>query len=199
MLFAGNLLEYMKKSIGKVNAAFPTPIVVVGAMCDGKPCWFEVAWVGIGDAGVVTLSVTSTHKTCDGIRAEKKLSINLLDEALIPRADYVGVVSGHKVDKSGVFAWSAGSTGVPLVDDAPVSMECSLLDIYDANGCYLLICKVENTWAREELLTPQGKLDYEVFKPVLFEPGFRYLRTGDVICRCAEAWKEYAAEGLKKD
>ena len=51
----------MKKSIGKVNAAFPTPIVVVGAMCHGKPCWFEVAWVGIGDAGVVTLCVTATH------------------------------------------------------------------------------------------------------------------------------------------
>ena len=187
-------MEHMKKSIGKVNAAFPTPIVVVGAMCDGKPCWFEVAWVGIGDAGVVTLSVTATHKTCDGIRAEKKLSINLLDEALIPRADYVGVVSGHKVDKSGVFAWSAGGTGVPMIDDAPVSMECSLLDIYDANGCYLLICKVRETFAREELLNEKGKLDFAKYKPVLFEPGFRYLRTGDVIEPCVAPGKAFAAE-----
>ena len=48
----------MKKNIGKYNAAFPTPIVVVGAMVDGKPAWFEVAWIGIGDSDIVTLSVT---------------------------------------------------------------------------------------------------------------------------------------------
>ena len=69
------------KNIGKVNAAFPTPIVIVGAMVSGKPAWFEVAWVGIGDSDMVTLSVTKDHYTCDGIRAEKKLSITLLDEA----------------------------------------------------------------------------------------------------------------------
>jgi flavin reductase (DIM6/NTAB) family NADH-FMN oxidoreductase RutF len=183
----------MKKNIGKFNASFPTPIVVVGAMVDGKPNWFEVAWTGIGDAGVVTLSVTPTHKTCDGIREQKVLSINFLDEALIPRADFVGIVSGAKTDKSGVFAWSAGSLGAPLVDDAPVSMECSLLDIYDANGCYLLICKVEATFAREELLDAKGKLDYGKYKPILFEPGFNYVRTGEVIGPCVEPGKAFAA------
>jgi len=183
----------MKKNIGKMNAAFPTPIVVVGALVDGKPNWFEVAWVGIGDAGVVTLSVTKTHKTCDGIRAEKKLSINLLDEALIPRADYVGIVSGSKVDKSGVFACSPGELGVPLVDDAPVSMECTLLDIYDAHGCYLLICQVENTYVREELLDAGGKLDFGKYKPVLFEPGFNYVRTGELIGPCVVPGKAFAA------
>ena len=188
----------MKKNIGKVNASFPTPVVVVGAMVDGKPNWFEVAWTGIGDAGVVTLSVTPTHKTCDGIRAEKKLSVNFLDEALIPRAGYVGIGSGDKVDKSGVCAWSAGALGAPLVDDAPVSMECSLLDIYDANGCYLLICQVENTYAREELLDARGKLDYGKYKPVLFEPGFNYVGTGSVIGPCAVPGKAFAASLQEK-
>ena len=186
----------MKKNIGKVNASFPTPVVVVGAMVDGKPNWFEVAWTGIGDVDVVTLSVTKTHKTCDGIRAEKKLSVNFLDEALIPRADYVGIVSGAKVDKSGVFACSLGELGAPLVDDAPVSMECSLLDIYDANGCYLLICKVEHTYAREELLDAKGKLDFGKYKPVLFEPGFNYIRTGELIGPCVVPGKAFA-ETLK--
>ena len=183
----------MKKNIGQVNACFPMPVVVVGAMVDGKPNWFEVAWTGIGDAGVVTLSVTPSHKTCDGIRAEKKLSINFVDEALVPRADFVGIVSGNKVDKSGIFAWSPGELGAPLADDAPVSMECSLLDIYDANGCYLLICKVEHTWAREELLDARGKLDFAKYKPVLFEPGFHYVRTGEVLGPCVEPGKAFAA------
>ena len=184
----------MKKNIGVFNAAFPTPICVVGAMVADKPAWFEVAWTGIGDANVVTLSVTATHYTCDGIRAEKALSVNFLDEDLIARADYVGIVSGAKVDKSCVFDWTPASNGAPLIDNAPVSMALDLLDIYDDNGCYLLICKVRETFAREELLNDKGKLDFAKYKPVLFEPGFRYLRTGDVIGPCVIPGKAYAAE-----
>ena len=69
----------MKKNIGAYNAAFPTPIVVVGAMVNAKPNWFEVAWVGIGDANIVTLSVTPSHETCKGINEHKVLSISLVD------------------------------------------------------------------------------------------------------------------------
>ena len=80
------------------------------------------------------------------------------------------------------------------MDDAPVSIALDLLDIYDANGCYLLICKVRETFAREELLDEKGKLDFAKYKPVLFEPGFRYLRTGDVIGPCVVPGKEFAAK-----
>ena len=73
-------------------------------------------------------------------------------------------------------------------------MALDLLDIYDANGCYLLICKVRETFAREELLNEKGKLDFAKYKPVLFEPGFRYLRTGDVIEPCVAPGKAFAAE-----
>jgi flavin reductase (DIM6/NTAB) family NADH-FMN oxidoreductase RutF len=183
------------KNIGKINAAFPTPITVVGAMVNGKPSWFEVAWVGIGDAGVVTLSVTRDHFTCDGIRAEKKLSISLIDETVLQKADYVGIVSGKKVDKSGVFSWHKGELGAPIPEEFPVSMECSLLDIYDANGCYILLCKVENTYVQDGLLQEDGKkIDYGKFHPVLFEQqGFRYVRTGEPIGPCIAPGKLLAA------
>lgn len=181
------------KNIGHFNASFPTPIVVVGALVDGKPSWFEVAWTGVGDSDIVTLSVTKTHYTCDGIRAERKLSITLLDDALLQRADYVGIVSGSKVDKSGVFPWKKGDLGAPIPEEAPICMECSVEDIYDANGHYILICKVENTYVREEFLNEKGKVDYGKFKPILFEPGFNYIRTGEVMGPCVVPGKQYAA------
>ena len=77
----------MKKNIGAYNAAFPTTIVVVGAMVNAKPNWFEVAWVGIGDANIVTLSVTPSHETCKGINEHKVLSISLVDDNILQRAD----------------------------------------------------------------------------------------------------------------
>ena len=37
----------MKKNIGKNLSLYPTPLVVVGAMVDGKPNWTLVAHLGI--------------------------------------------------------------------------------------------------------------------------------------------------------
>ena len=36
----------MKKNIGNALALYPTPLVVVGAMVDGKPNWLLVAYEG---------------------------------------------------------------------------------------------------------------------------------------------------------
>ena len=85
----------MKKNIGNYNACFPMPIVVVGAMVNGKPSWFEVAWTGIGERDIITLSVDPDHYTCDGIFNHSKLSVSLVNETstisgrafgLIPRS-----------------------------------------------------------------------------------------------------------------
>ena len=183
----------MKKNIGNYNACFPTPIVVVGAMVNGRPNWFEVAWVGIGDRDIITMSVTPTHKTCEGIFAEKKLSISLVDQPMLQKADYVGIVSGSKVDKSEVFPWEKGELGTPVPTEAPVVMECELLDTYTQHGMNLLVCRVKHTYVEEDLLDEKGKPDFAKLKPVLFEPRFNYLLTGDVLGPCIQLGKAYKA------
>ena len=41
------------------------------------------------------------------------------------------------------------------------------------------------------MLTPEGKVNYHVLKPVLFEmPTYEYLRTGEVIGKCMSFGKE---------
>lgn len=37
----------MKKNIGNALALYPTPLVVVGAMVNGKPNWVLVGHIGI--------------------------------------------------------------------------------------------------------------------------------------------------------
>ena len=163
-------------------------------MVGEKPNWFEVAWCGIGDQDIVTLSVTPSHETCKGINEHKVLSISLTDEALLQRADYVGIVSGKNVDKSKVFAWTKGELGTPCPDDAPVTMECQLLDTYAEHGMNLLICKVVNTYVKEEFLDEKQKVDYSKLKPILFEPRFQYLKTGEVVSPAVVLGKAYAKQ-----
>lgn len=181
----------MKKQIGNALALYPTPLVVVGTMVDGKPNWVLAGHVGIIGHDRVMVSLAKSHYTNQGIKETKKLSINLVDEALLPKADRAGCVSGAKEDKSGLFEYTAGDTGAPMISKAPVVMECSVDDIYETKGFESFICTIDNTFAEERVLTSEGKIDYRVLKPVLFEmPTYEYIRTGDVIGKCMSFGKE---------
>ena len=74
----------MKKQIGNVLALYPTPLVVVGAIVNGRPNWALVGHVGIIGHDRVLLSMAKPHYTNRGIRENRKLSINIVDEKLLP-------------------------------------------------------------------------------------------------------------------
>ena len=59
------------------------------------------------------------------------VSVNLIDEQLLSKADYVGSVSGKTVDKSNVFDEEIGETGVPMIKDSPLTMECIVENNYE--------------------------------------------------------------------
>lgn len=175
----------MKKQMGNTLALYPTPLVIVGAMIEGKPNWVLVGHLGIIGHDRVMVSLAKSHYTNQGIKASRALSINIVDEALLPKADLTGCVSGHQRDKSGMFPHQIGEAGAPLINAAPVSMSCTVEDIYETEGFESFICRIAATYAEESVLTPEGKINYRALKPVLFEmPTYEYLRTGDVIGKC---------------
>nr|WP_302649290.1 flavin reductase family protein [uncultured Agathobaculum sp.] len=175
----------MKKNIGNALALYPTPLVVVGAMVNGKPNWLLVGHLGIIGHDHVMVSLASAHYTNQGIKESRKLSINIVDEAMLAKADHAGCVSGSREDKSGLFDYVVDDAGVPMISQAPVTMVCSVEDIYETKGFESFICTIDATYAEESVLNGDGKIDYHVLKPVLFEmPTYEYLRTGEVIGKC---------------
>lgn len=185
----------MKKQIGNTLALYPTPLVVVGTMMNGKPNWLLVGHIGIIGHDRVMVSLAKPHYTNQGIKATRALSINIVDEAMLPKADYTGCVSGNKEDKSELFQYQIGEGGAPLIIDAPVSMSCTVEDIYETEGFESFICKIAATYAEESVLTAEGKIDYRTLKPVLFEfPTYEYLKTGDVIGKCKSLRDKEAAK-----
>ena len=93
----------MKKNIGSQLALYPTPVTVVGAMNGDKPTWTLVAHVGIIGHDRVLVSLAAPHFINGVIKEKQKLSINLVNEEILPQADYAGSVSGVKADKSSLF------------------------------------------------------------------------------------------------
>lgn len=182
----------MKKKMGNMMALYPTPLVVVGSMVNGKPNWVLAGHVGIIGHDRVMVSLAKAHYTNQGIRANRALSMNIVNEALLPKADRAGCVSGTQEDKSTLFDYVLDDTGVPMIRQAPIVMACRVVDVYQTDGFESFICKINQTYAEQDVLDQTGRIDYNVLKPVLFEmPTYTYLRTGDVIGKC----KSFGTQG----
>lgn len=166
-------------------ALYPKPMTVVGTKVEGKVNWLVVGHTGVIGHDRVLVSMSKQHYSNQGIKQSKKLSINLVSREMLPKADYVGSVSGETVNKSSVFAYHIGENGTPVIDVSPLTMECNVVDIYETEGFDNFICTVVNTYATPDVLDHNGKLDYARLKPVLFEfPTYSYLATGEVIGKC---------------
>ena len=175
----------MKENIGKGLALYPTPLVVVGTQVNGKPNYALVGHLGIIGHDRIMISLSQSHYTNQGIKASNALTVNIVDEGMLKKADYVGCVSGRTTDKSEVFAYHTAERGAPIIDESPVVMECFVDDVYQTNGFESFICKISAVHAEKNVLNESGKIDYTKLRPVLFEmPTYQYLRTGDVIGNC---------------
>lgn len=180
-----NIMEIEKKHIGNLLALYPKPMTVIGAEVEGKVNWLVVGHTGIIGHDRILVSMSKSHHTNQGIKDSKKLSINLVNREMLPKADYVGSVSGASVDKSNVFEYHWGENGSPVIDDSPLTMECDVVDIYETDGFDNFVCSVANTYAAPDVLDADGKLDYTRLKPVLFEfPTYSYIATGEIIGKC---------------
>lgn len=198
-------MDTEKQNIGSVLALYPKPMTVIGAEVNGKVNWLVVGHTGIIGHDRILVSMSKSHYTNQGIRESKRLSVNLVSREMLPKADYVGSVSGASVDKSTVFEYHWGENGTPVIDDSPLTMECDVVDIYETEGFDNFICSIANTYAAPDVLDDNGKLDYTRLKPVLFEfPTYSYLATGEIIGKCLNldkqpgmcAKEEMAADGI---
>ena len=182
---AQNQDKMEKVNVGSKLALYPMPATVVGAEVNGNVNWLLVAHVGIIGHDRILVSMSDRHYTNQGIRKSMKLSVNLVSREMLPKADYVGSVSGVKVDKSSVFAYHLGDNGSPVIDESPLTMECDVVDIYKSDGFDNFVCSISNTYVSADMLDGNGKIDYAKLKPVLFEfPTYSYIATGEVLGKC---------------
>ena len=186
----------MKKNIGPKLALYPAPVTVVGTLKeDAKPNWILIAHMGILSQNKLSLSIHASHYSTALIRKTSKLSVNIVDEAMLPAADYTGIVSANKTDKSAVFDYEMGANGTPIVNASPLAMECEVFDVYEADGYVNFFCTIVNTYVEDEMLDKKGQINYERLKPVLFEmPTHKYLATGKVLGDAVKMGRPFKGE-----
>ena len=172
------------------NAAYvyPMPMTVVGAMVGGKLNYLAAAWVCRVNFAppMIGVALGKRHHSNKGIREHQEFSVNVPGVDLIKAVDYVGLVSGEKVDKSTVFESFYGQLKhAPMIHNCPVSMECKVVNTVDLPADEFFIGEIVGTYSEQRFLT-NGKPDVKKMKPfTLTMPDNGYWSVGDLL---GKAW-----------
>lgn len=144
-----------KKKLSKPkNFLFPMPAVIVGSLVENKANFCTVAYCGIVnyEPPMISIECASSHYTTEGILKNEAFSVNIPSSKMIEATDYIGINSGRKVDKSKIFSIFYGERNdVPLIEEAPVNLECKLVKIIELGGNRdLFIGEIVNTYVNED-------------------------------------------------
>ena len=123
---------------------------------DGSPNFGLFTWIaGCWNGEYSMMACIGEPKlTKDRILAEKRFSANLVNEKLLPLADYCGNNSGHSPSKMDIpLNVGRGKVlDVPVLNDSPYVLELEVTrEIPLADESIILICKVHNTIKPKEL------------------------------------------------
>jgi len=182
----------VKQKLGATNALYPLVTTLVGANVDGRADFATIAHVGIAHLKGVTLGMNKTHLTNQGIKANRTFSVNLPSEDLVVATDHVGMVSGKKEDKSGIFDVFYGDLETaPMIEQCRVTMELRLIEHVELPTHDLFVGEVVNTYADVDVLT-NGVVDIAKLRPLLFDMASKkYWSLGEPVAKCWSVGSQY--------
>lgn len=187
-----------KVRMGPRRLLYPMPATLVGANVNGKPNYLTIAWCGIvqSEPPMISVALRKGRYTTPGIKENGTFSVNIPSADMAVATDYVGITSGRKADKSKVFTTFYGELDTaPMIEEAPVGMECRLFKTIDLGGTHeLFIGEIIQTHVSEQCLT-DGEPDPDKIDPLIFTTGdARYRRLGEVVAQAFDVGNSYKRE-----
>lgn len=175
----------MKKGIGALPYLAPIPIVLVGAIVDGRPNFATVgdcAVLGLRPA-LIAVSLAAAHHTTRGVLDHRAFSINVPTQSMVSLVDYFGTVSGRDVDKSALLPSELGEeTGTPLVIACPVNLECRVRSVLEIEHRRIFIADVVQAHVDEKFLEQRDGRDavapLTAIRPILYALDGAYYGVG---------------------
>ena len=165
----------MKQSLGAKTILYPTPVVVVGTYDgSGKPNMVTLAWVGIcsSEPPCVAISLRKARHTYSNIVERKAFTVNIPSEKYIKETDYVGIVSGKKVEKFSATKLTPVKSSLvdaPYVSEFPIVLECKLFQKIEIGVHTQFVGQIMDVKADDSVLE-KGVPDMKKVNPIVYVP-----------------------------
>ncbi len=144
---------------------YPVPVVLVSCGdLQGVKNIITIAWVGTvaSDPVMVSISVRPERYSYNLIKDSGEFVINLPNRHMVRAVDFCGVVSGKDYDKfeaTGLTAVAARNLKSPIIDEAPLALECKVSSITDLGSHHLFLARVTGIQVEEGLIDHNGRLN----------------------------------------
>ena len=164
---------------------------------DGNPNFGLFTWIaGCWNGEYSIMACIGEPKlTQDRILAEKRFSANLVNEELLPLADYFGNNSGHNPGKMDVpLNVGRGKVlDIPVLNDSPYVLELEVTkEIPLADKSIIFVCKVCNTIKAKELESMASIEDCLAFAKPIVSVGQEYFTFQPVSKGKWGQWKDFS-------
>lgn len=123
---------------------------------------------------MVTLGFGRKGYALSQIKKVKDFVINIPDRKMMQQIDFCGATSGHNVKKFDLVNLTpikSDLVNAPIIEECPVSIECSLTDIIETNDyphITNILAKIKGRVIAESLLDEEEHLIYDELNPVLY-------------------------------
>ena len=184
--------EYMKQNeieskiqINPSTFLSPVPVVMVSSGTMEQSNIITVAWAGTvnSEPPMLSVSIRKERYSHEIIQKSGVFAVNLVSEDLIRETDYCGVKSGRDTDKFSELHFTkikGEKTGVPLIAEAPASLECRVKSITPLGSHDLFLAEIVNVCVSESLFDEKGAIDLRKARLVAYSHG-EYYTLGDFL------------------
>lgn len=166
---------------------YPLPAALIS--CGETPEQYNIitiSWLGTlcSSPPMCYISVRRERKSYEIIKENKEFVINLTNEALAYAADWCGVRSGRDYDKFKKMKLTpvkAEMVNAPLIQEAPLCIECRVKEIVTLGTHDMFISEVLNIQADKQYIDPEtDTFDMAKAKLIAYSHG-HYYKIGEEI------------------
>lgn len=183
----------MKKVITHKNLfCLPWAQTILGSHLEGKVNFMALDWLTRVnfDPPMLGICVNRNNASNKAILDTGEFSVNLPTVDMVEVTDYTGLVSGKRVDKSGLFEVFYGELkSAPMISDCPITIECKVTQTVELPTNSFFIAEIVNIYSEEKYLT-DGKPDIKKINPfVLTMPDNNFWAIGEPVGKAWNAGK----------
>ncbi len=173
-----------KTTFGPKPFMYPAPVLIVGAIVDGKPNFTTIAWGGVAcsDPPMVSIALRAERYIHDGVIESQTFSVNVPPKGLIIETDFCGTTTGRKINKAeacGLDIFYGKLESAPMIEQCAVNLECEVVHTLKLGAHTLFVGKVVETFVENKYIT-EGKADIAKIQPMIYATGTNaYFALGD--------------------
>lgn len=158
----------------------PVPPALVVCGTNESPNVFTVAWTGIinSQPPKTYISVRPERYSYELIEKTGEFTINLPTRNLVRAVDFCGVRSGremNKFEKCGITPIPASQVGAPIIEEAPISLECRVFDRVRYGTHDMFLADIVAVDADDAYIDKSGKLDLSKAELIAYAHGEYYV------------------------